>query len=295
MSVLDEFLKIAHAEVGGAYVFGARGDKCTPDNRRAWASRKPDHPAIVTRCKVLSGTGSCGSCRHNGKRIFDCRGFTWWVLRQATGQSLEGAGCTSQWNYADNWASKGTLDSLPSFPCLLFSQDSKRSSVMAHTGIYDGKGGVIQCGGVGGVGVHFGAIRRSCWSHWALPRSLAKHVEGFEPPWIDIKIIEGQRLMRSDDIKKMQIELKKIGFDVGDKGADGIFGKMTERAVKAYQTSKGLTPTGVVNKALFEQITEQKQAKEPVFYIASLQSLTRAQAEELKHKYPQAVITPPLA
>ena len=49
------------------------------------------------------------------------------------------------------------------------------------------------------------------------------------------------------DVLTLQSTLKQLGFD--PKGVDGVFGAGTEAAVKAFQTSKGLTPDGMVGPA----------------------------------------------
>lgn len=49
-------------------------------------------------------------------------------------------------------------------------------------------------------------------------------------------------------VKKLQQRLVNAGIDVPG-GVDGVFGQGTQRAVKAFQTKKGYSPTGVVNAA----------------------------------------------
>ena len=45
--------------VGWAYVFGARGEYCTPANRRKYyASKGAEHPTIKTACKGFD-SGNC--------------------------------------------------------------------------------------------------------------------------------------------------------------------------------------------------------------------------------------------
>ncbi|MBP2628980.1 MAG: hypothetical protein H6Q68_3691 [Firmicutes bacterium] len=52
--------------------------------------------------------------------------------------------------------------------------------------------------------------------------------------------------MRGDNVKMLQKLLSEKGFNVGE--IDGIFGKMTLKAVKDFQSSSGLTADGVVGK-----------------------------------------------
>ena len=63
-------VKIANACLGWAYVFGARGEHCTPSNRRSYYnSKKKD--TIKLKCKNFDGAGSCSGCKwHPGSHIF---------------------------------------------------------------------------------------------------------------------------------------------------------------------------------------------------------------------------------
>lgn len=48
------------------------------------------------------------------------------------------------------------------------------------------------------------------------------------------------------DVVALQLKLKELGYFQGR--ADGLYGTITEDAVKAYQADKGLTPTGIATK-----------------------------------------------
>ena len=51
-----------------------------------------------------------------------------------------------------------------------------------------------------------------------------------------------------DDVKKLQNALIDAGYDVGSTGADGVFGKNTQAAVKAYQQANGLAVDGIAGQ-----------------------------------------------
>ena len=54
--------------------------------------------------------------------------------------------------------------------------------------------------------------------------------------------------MKGDEIKTAQEALKALGHDLGKAGVDGIFGKDTEAAVKAFQELQGLEVTGIIDE-----------------------------------------------
>lgn len=51
---------------------------------------------------------------------------------------------------------------------------------------------------------------------------------------------------KGDDVKALQRQLIAAGYSCGDAGADGICGKDTVAAIKAYQKDHGLTVDGIV-------------------------------------------------
>lgn len=73
--------------------------------------------------------------------------------------------------------------------------------------------------------------------------------------------------MRGDDVKALQEILNSYGYDCGK--ADGIFGKNTEKQVKAYQKAHKLTIDGIVGKKTVESLG-YKWAEEEVDPIKEL-------------------------
>ena len=54
--------------------------------------------------------------------------------------------------------------------------------------------------------------------------------------------------MRGADIINVQKALITNGCSVGATGADGVFGRNSDTAVRAFQRSKGLEADGIVGK-----------------------------------------------
>lgn len=169
----DLVVKLANACLGWSYVFGARGEKCTPANRRAYYNSK-GKPTIKSKCKNFEGTdGSkgCSGCKWypSGVTLFyDCRGFTYWCFLKAAGIKIMGAGATSQYDDNSNWSEKGLIANMPKNKvCCVFRKDAGTGK-MEHTLIYDGKGNYIHCSG------EVKTCKTSAYAatHYAIPKGL---------------------------------------------------------------------------------------------------------------------------
>ena len=52
----------------------------------------------------------------------------------------------------------------------------------------------------------------------------------------------------------MQGILERLGYDLGSCGVDGDFGRMTEKAVKAFQKDHGLTVDGICGPKTWKEL-----------------------------------------
>ena len=271
--------KAALACVEWAYVFGARGEYCTPANRRARYSDA--HPTIKTKCKNYDGTGSCSGCKWypGGKRtrFFDCRGFTYWIILQVYGFKIMGAGATSQWNTAANWKAKGEIATMPrdTLVCLFV----RKGSTMEHTG-FGLNDETIECSN----GVQHFTKRNKKWTHWAIP---ACEDGGYTPP-TPTPTTDKPTLRRGDKgeyVTLAQTELLNKGYSLAPYGADGDFGKVTEAAVKAFQGDHGLKVDGIIGKDTWSALDGTEPA---IRYTVTIPGLTGAQADALIKQYPNS-------
>ena len=243
----------ARACLGWPYVFGAWGELCTPSARGRRA--RSDHPTIKSKCQVLSGkASSCVGCPWGiGVRMYDCRGFTRWLLQQV-GLDLEGGGATTQWGTVKNWALRGSKKDLPEGKvACLFQQNGTK---MAHTGIVLPDRTVIHCS----VGVQTGKFSAKSWTHFAIPAGLYSAEElgtnnerstgAFARPML-------RKRSRGEEVADLQRALIQLGYDVGKTGADGIFGRKTLAAVKAFQKNNGLKDDGIVGPLTYGKLDER--------------------------------------
>lgn len=274
--------RLAEACMGWSYVWGGYGQQCTPANRKSYADRDTcpsgETSLIYKRCQVLNDAkSSCDGCKwYPGGRtlFFDCRGFTRWCFSKV-GISIQGAGATSQWNTAANWAAKGTMDDLPENVCCVFM---RQGNTMSHTGIYLGNGLIIHCSGE----VKKGKPTDKGWTNWAIPKGMEGGIVVWRPT-----VRKGST---GDDVKYVQERLIELGYDIAPYGADGKFGNKTLAAVKAFQKANGLTADGVVGPLTYEKLELAKPEPDAPLYTVSIYHLTKAQADALKKQYTDAEI-----
>lgn len=163
----DAIRQLALATLGWPYVFGAWGEKCQPSNRKRRMS--DEHPTIKTKCPALNKGLACdpSNCQWAiGVRMYDCRGFTRWLLQQVD-LDITGQGATSQYNTNSNWTKKGPISEMPEdVVCCVFKQVNGKT--MEHTGMHVGGGTIIHCS----VNVQTGRTTDKGWTHYAIPVGL---------------------------------------------------------------------------------------------------------------------------
>ena len=233
-------VELAKSYLGYPYVFGAWGEACTPANRKRRA--RSNHPTIISKCQVLNGTkgGACEKCKWNGTKIFDCRGFTYYCLKEAGAVTLAGGGCSSQYNHNPNWVQKGEIKDMPNVVCCVF-QYNKSTGKMAHTGLHIGDGDIIHCS----VNVQTGSVSDKAWTHYAIPVGLYDDKEIKNAG--EVKVMRTvKKGSKGTDVQQLQTMLKALGYDCGL--ADGAFGAKTDAAVRAFQQKEGLLVDGIVGK-----------------------------------------------
>ena len=241
--------------VGWPYIYGDRGQYCTISHRQAVYNKGPGEKCydnVRKACQAIretNPTGSCSGCKWfpASKRVrsYDCRGFTYWILLQIFGWKLQGSGCTSQWNNEVNWKAKGEVaNGIPQevIVCLFYykkDKNGKRTKTLEHTGLYY-NGQTCECSS----GVQFSKTLNKKWEVWGIPACVDGEAPVPPAPTPDPEptptpVPEKKPTIRRGDrgpyVKLCQEDLIRLGYSVGSSGADGIFGKNTEKGVKAFQ------------------------------------------------------------
>jgi hypothetical protein len=273
-------------QLGSPYVFGARGQKCTPSYRGGISqSTKDAHTTIVSKCQVLTGKSKyCAGCEFEGKLCFDCRGLTYCAAKEA-GLSLMGAGATSQWNDESNWAQKGVISDMPDKPCCVYR---KNGSKMEHTALYIGNGEFIEAG----AGVRQRKMTDYKWTHYGILKGMYEDMP--ETPQEAPEATEPTLRLggKGEEVKMLQNLLNQHGAGLN---VDGKFGPLTKKAVEKYQTDNGLTVDGIVGKQTWGELTadiqppEPPEAEEPqedTAWDITIRGLTTEERDELLARYP---------
>ena len=286
--------------VGWAYVFAALGEFCTPANRKIYYNSNPSHTTIKTKCQVICGGKSqkadCDGCKWypggEKTRIFDCRGFTRWILQVVYGWTLAGGGCTTQWNTKKNWKAKGKIATMPKDTLVCLFQYNPEKQNMKHTGFgYNNE--TVECQ----VGVQYSKKRSSKWTHWAIPACCAEdYVPPAEKPQAEKpkedKVSSSKPTLKKgasgSNVKTLQKLLIAKGYSCGTKGADGKFGDSTLAAVKQFQKDNGLKADGIVGAKTWEAL--EKVPADSELYTVIITGQTKTSAQEICAKYKNATM-----
>jgi len=119
---------------------------------------------------------------------------------------------------------------------------------MYHVGVYMGDGSVVHA-----KGRDDGVVRESlCATGWNRFGRLKVFAETEEAATYVRKLKRTLPNMQGDDVRAVQTALLDEGFD--PQGIDGLYGKNTEKAVKAYQKAKSLCATGIVDEKTWQSL-----------------------------------------
>ena len=89
------------------------------------------------------------------------------------------------------------------------------------------------------------------------------------------------------DVVECQEDLIQLNYDVGPAGADGVYGRKTEAAVKAFQANSGLTADGICGPRTWAAL-DAAVGPGTVLYTVTIPHLTLSQANALISQYPGA-------
>lgn len=142
--------------VGHGYIYGAKGQVCSPAFRRQQAEQYPEQAHNILDV----------GAKWDGKPVWDCAQLTRTVAAAESVQLPSGA--TSQWSKYP-WKRKGTIDTQPKGEVVfLYRRQNGSATVMSHTGVAIGDGTCIHARGTA-YGVVRQGMSEHAWTHWASP------------------------------------------------------------------------------------------------------------------------------
>lgn len=211
---------LALACVGMAYVYSAWGAECTKAERQK-RYNMTGVQNIIAACQVLNGSkGSCDGCKwypdRFRTRVWDCRGFTEWVIEQITGFKLYGDTCYTQWSHADNWCKKGVIGKDPIPQGVLVNLFIYKTDKWKHTGLYY-NGSTCECSS--GV-QYFETMKANRWTHWAVAKPFRDELKEAEDVpkegYAEVTATNGKPVnLRAEPSKKAKVLTKvKVGEEV---------------------------------------------------------------------------------
>lgn len=89
-------------------------------------------------------------------------------------------------------------------------------------------------------------------SAWSLPGIKVTEKQAAKPAKVEARVLKKGDV--GEDVRKLQVRLIALGYDVGKKGADGKFGIATDTAVRAFQKKNKIEIDGKVGSYTEEKL-----------------------------------------
>ncbi len=269
------------SKVTCGYIMGATGWVCTQARLDAQAKQ---YAAYADKIRKYGP-------QWLGKKCYDCAQLVR-VCAAAAGYKLV-SGASSQ-RKQDIWEAQGTIDTLPTNSKGLVLHRVV-NGVTEHTAICLGDGTEAEA-----LGHQYGVVRRSMigrsFTHWAKFRGLDEEEETTMPDIPTTPVDRTHDTIRKDakgpTVAEMQGRLIRYGIIVNGNQikADGIFGPITETALKTFQGLNALTVDGVCGPATWALLLKDPDVTPPAddVYTVTVPGLTLAQADAMLAAHPGA-------
>jgi len=227
------------------YIWGTAGE--------AWTEAKQKELEKTTDSSRAQGR-KYGS-KWIGHTVADCSGLFSWAFKKLGGTMYHG----SDTMYRKYCVNKGELNKgkrtdqgtlKPGTAVFVWN-----GSNYSHVGLYVGDGIVIEAMGTI-KGVTTTKVSAGKWTHWGELTGVDYAGDNSELNGLrEHKTI--RRGSKGDVVKEMQSILEKLGYDIGAYGVDGDFGRMTEKAVKAFQKDYDLVVDGICGPQTWTELLHQ--------------------------------------
>ena len=230
------------------YIWGTAGEK--------WTAEKQKELEKTTDANRAQGR-QYGS-KWIGHRVADCSGLFSWAFRQLGGSIYHGSDtmyrkyCVNKGELSKGKRTdRGTLK--PGTAVFVWN-----GSNYSHVGLYAGGGIVIEAMSTL-KGVTTTKVTAGKWTHWGEVTGVDYAGDNAELRMQNAELNAENRLTirrgsKGETVAEMQGILEHLGYDLGSCGVDGDFGRMTEKAVKAFQKDHGLTVDGICGPKTWKEL-----------------------------------------
>lgn len=254
----EHFAAFVQKMIGGPYWYGTCLYKCTSSALSRKSAQYPSHYGSnrtarykqdVAAKKVAAdciGAAKGYAWTGGGQGVLEAIGTDKTFTSKYGSNGCPDKGANSMFSYAKSkgmdW---GAISMLPEIVGVALHKSG-------HVGYYIGNGYAVEWRGFA-----YGCVKTKVagrgWTHWyKLPFINYGAVSATEPD-VDTPVDDtvrnlsykaGKPLLHGEDVRKLQVDLNALGFDCGD--TDGIFGKKTDAAVRAFQAANNLEVDGIV-------------------------------------------------
>ena len=230
------------------YIWGTAGEK--------WTAEKQKELEKTTDANRAQGR-QYGS-KWIGHRVADCSGLFSWAFRQLGGSIYHGSDtmyrkyCVNKGELSKGKRTdRGTLK--PGTAVFVWNGSS-----YSHVGLYAGNGIVIEAMSTL-KGVTTTKVTAGKWTHWGEVTGVDYAGDNAELRMQNAELNAENRLTirrgsKGETVAEMQGVLERLGYDLGSCGVDGDFGRMTEKAVKAFQKDHGLKTDGICGPKTWKEL-----------------------------------------
>lgn len=189
--------------------------------------------------------------RENAARVWDCNGLAEGIYKDWSGVDIN---TKARYNYAQWCGVKGSgmIPAKYRVPGAAVFTGSKAADIPHIMYLYK----PVEAGNPAGDwyliearGVAYGVVKTKLYSRkptfWGL---MTKYFDYENTSVEPTEVLLGDRILRDgcegDDVKQLQTNLIRLGYDCGKWGADGDFGDATELALLDFQRDRGLEDDG---------------------------------------------------
>ncbi|MBQ2662477.1 MAG: C40 family peptidase [Clostridia bacterium] len=241
--MIDKFIEFLNSQVGKSiYVWGAQGES---DITEEWIRKRENNDEKQVK-RVLKLWDKLKGQGISPIHAYDCSGL---IVSFLIKNKIISGDMSSRSLYAKSTEIKREDLKAGDF---VFRHNGTK---IYHVGVYVGNNMVIECMGrdVGVVKRDINASGSTYWNRYGRFAKLAGIIEK-ETPKCSTFYLTDKPYMRGSEIKELQTRLIMLGYDVGSTGADGIFGKNTDKALRLFQERAKKLTDGVYDSAMRELI-----------------------------------------